>query len=361
MINVELKGGVVKEFENGISPAEIAKSIGMGLYKAVCAARVDDVVCDLRTPLNADCKLELLTFDDPDGKHAFWHSASHVLAQAVKRLYPNAKCAIGPAIEGGFYYDFDVEKPFSAEDLQKIKAEMKKIVKSGLEITRFELPPEEAVKLLEDMGEPYKVELAKEHTDKGENISFYKQGDFTDLCAGPHLMSVSAIKAVELTNCTGAYWRGDANNAQLCRVYGVAFPKASMLEEHLKQLEEARKRDHNKIGRELGFFTTVDYIGQGLPILLPKGARVVQLLQRFVEDKEQSLGWQLTKTPFMAKSDLYKISGHWDHYQDGMFIFGDPDSDDEVYALRPMTCPFQYQAYLNKQRSEHRGSRHHFI
>ncbi len=351
MINVELKGGVVKEFEKGISPAEIAKSIGMGLYKSVCAASVDGVVCDLRTPLESDCRLELLTFDDPDGRHAFWHSASHVLAQAVKRLYPNAKCAIGPAIDSGFYYDFDVEKPFSAEDLEKIKAEMKKIVKSGLEIERFELPPEEAVKMLEDMGEPYKVELAKEHTDKGENISFYRQGEFTDLCAGPHLMSVSAIKAVELTNCTGAYWRGDADKAQLCRVYGVAFPKASMLEEHLKQLEEARKRDHNKIGRELGFFTTVDYIGQGLPILLPKGARVIQLLQRFVEDKEQSLGWQLTKTPFMAKSDLYKISGHWDHYQDGMFIFGDPDSDEEVYALRPMTCPFQYQAYLNKQRS----------
>ena len=351
MINVELKGGVVKEFENGISPAEIAKSIGMGLYKSVCAASVDGVVCDLRTPLEKDCKVELLTFDDSDGKHAFWHSASHVLAQAVKRLYPNAKCAIGPAIDNGFYYDFDVEKPFSAEDLQKIKAEMKKIVKSGFEIERFELAPDEAIKLLEDMGEPYKVELAKEHTDKGENISFYKQGDFTDLCAGPHLMSVSAIKAIELTNCTGAYWRGDASKAQLCRVYGTAFPKASMLEEHLKQLEEARKRDHNKIGRELGFFTTVDYIGQGLPILLPKGARVIQLLQRFVEDEEQKRGWLLTKTPFMAKSDLYKISGHWDHYQDGMFIFGDPDSDSEVYALRPMTCPFQYQAYLNKQRS----------
>ena len=305
----------------------------------------------MRTPLNEDCKLELLTFDDPDGKHAFWHSASHVLAQAVKRLYPNAKCAIGPAIENGFYYDFDVEKPFSNEDLQKIKAEMKKIVKSGLEIERFELPPEEAVAKLTEMNEPYKVELASEHSDKGENISFYKQGEFTDLCAGPHLMSVAPIKAVELTNCTGAYWRGDANKAQLCRVYGIAFPKASMLEEHLKMMEEARKRDHNKIGRELGFFTTVDYIGQGLPILLPKGARVIQLLQRFVEDKEQSLGWQLTKTPFMAKSDLYKISGHWDHYQDGMFIFGDPDSDEEVYALRPMTCPFQYQAYLNKQRS----------
>ena len=351
MINVELKGGVIKEFENGVSPAEIAKSIGMGLYKSVCAARVNNEVKDLRTPLNEDCKLELLTFDDPDGKHAFWHSASHVLAQAVKRLYPNAKCAIGPAIENGFYYDFDVEKPFSNEDLQKIKAEMKKIVKSGLEIERFELPPEEAVAKLTEMNEPYKVELASEHSDKGENISFYKQGEFTDLCAGPHLMSVAPIKAVELTNCTGAYWRGDANKAQLCRVYGIAFPKASMLEEHLKMMEEARKRDHNKIGRELGFFTTVDYIGQGLPILLPKGARVIQLLQRFVEDKEQSLGWQLTKTPFMAKSDLYKISGHWDHYQDGMFIFGDPDSDEEVYALRPMTCPFQYQAYLNKQRS----------
>ena len=351
MINVELKGGVIKEFENGVSPAEIAKSIGMGLYKSVCAARVNNEVKDLRTPLNEDCKLELLTFDNPDGKHAFWHSASHVLAQAVKRLYPSAKCAIGPAIENGFYYDFDVEKPFSNEDLQKIKAEMKKIVKSGLEIERFELPPEEAVAKLTEMNEPYKVELASEHSDKGENISFYKQGEFTDLCAGPHLMSVAPIKAVELTNCTGAYWRGDANKAQLCRVYGIAFPKASMLEEHLKMMEEARKRDHNKIGRELGFFTTVDYIGQGLPILLPKGARVIQLLQRFVEDKEQSLGWQLTKTPFMAKSDLYKISGHWDHYQDGMFIFGDPDSDEEVYALRPMTCPFQYQAYLNKQRS----------
>ena len=351
MIQVELKGGVIKEFESGVTPTEIAKSIGMGLYKSVCAAKINNEVKDLRTPIKEDSKVELLTFDDPDGKHAFWHTASHVLAQAVKRLYPNAKCAIGPAIESGFYYDFDVEKPFSNDDLQKIKAEMKKIVKSGLEIERFELPPQEAIAMLEEMQEPYKVELASEHSDKGENISFYKQGDFTDLCAGPHLMSVSAIKAIELTNCTGAYWRGDANNAQLCRVYGIAFPKASMLEEHLKMLEEARKRDHNKIGRELGFFTTVDYIGQGLPILLPKGARVIQLLQRFVEDKEQSLGWQLTKTPFMAKSDLYKISGHWDHYQDGMFVFGDPESDDEVFALRPMTCPFQYQAYLNKQRS----------
>ena len=350
-MNIELKGGVVKEYEMGTTPAEIAKSIGMGLYKSVCAAKVNGVVCDLRTPISEDSKVELLTFDDEEGKHAFWHSASHVLAQAVKRLYPNAKCAIGPAIESGFYYDFDVEKPFSNEDLQKIKAEMKKIVKSGLEISRFELVPYEAIAKLEEMNEPYKVELAKEHTDKGENISFYKQGEFVDLCAGPHLMSVAPIKAIELTNCTGAYWRGDANKAQLCRVYGVAFPKAAMLEEHLAKLEEARKRDHNKLGRELGFFTTVDYIGQGLPILLPKGARVIQLLQRFVEDEEQKRGWLLTKTPFMAKSDLYKISGHWDHYQDGMFIFGDPDSDSEVYALRPMTCPFQYQAFLNRGRS----------
>lgn len=351
MINVELKGGVVKEFDDNITPAEIAKSIGMGLYKSVCCARVDGKVVDLRTPLSSDCRVELLTFDDHDGKKAFWHTASHVLAQAVKRLYPDAKCAIGPAVDSGFYYDFDVTKPFSQDDLAKIKAEMKKIVKSGIELERFELAPEEAIAKLEEMNEPYKVELAKEHADKGENITFYKQDDFTDLCAGPHLMNVSVLKAVELTNCTGAYWRGDANNAQLCRVYGIAFPKASMLEEHIKMLEEAKSRDHNKIGRELELFTTADVIGQGLPILLPKGARILQLLQRFVEDEEQRRGWLLTKTPFMAKSDLYKISGHWDHYQDGMFILGDPEKDDEVYALRPMTCPFQYQAYLNRQRS----------
>lgn len=351
MINVELKGGVVKEFDSNITPAEIAKSIGAGLYKSVCCARVDGEVVDLRTELTDDCKLELLTFDDPDGKKAFWHTASHVLAQAVKRLYPNAKCAIGPAVDSGFYYDFDVEKPFSADDLEKIKAEMKKIIKSGVELERFELSPEDAVAKLEEMNEPYKVELSKEHSDKGENITFYKQDDFTDLCAGPHLMNVSVIKAIELTNCTGAYWRGDASNAQLCRVYGVAFPKASMLEEHLKMLSEAKSRDHNKLGRELELFTTSEVIGQGLPILLPKGARIIQLLQRFVEDEEQKRGWQLTKTPYMAKSDLYKISGHWDHYLDGMFVLGDPEKDDEVFALRPMTCPFQYQAYLNRQRS----------
>lgn len=351
MIKVELKGGVIKEYPENTTVAELAKSIGMGLYKSACCCSIDGEVKDLRTPLTSDCKLELLTFDDPRGQKAFWHTASHILAQAVKRLYPNAKCAIGPAVDNGFYYDFDVEKPFTTEDLDKIQQEMKKIAKEGLEIERFELEPEKAEELLSSMNEPYKVELVKEHSGKGEKISFYKQGDFTDLCAGPHLMSVSPVKAVALTNCTGAYWRGDSKNAQLCRVYGVAFPKASMLEEHLTKLEEAKSRDHNKLGRELEYFTTSEIIGQGLPILLPKGARVIQLLQRFVEDEEQTRGWLLTKTPYMAKSDLYKVSGHWDHYRDGMFVLGDEEKDDEVFALRPMTCPFQYQAYLNRQRS----------
>ena len=352
MIKVELKDGVVKEFDDGVSVADVAKSLGGGLYKSACVARVDGDVCDLRTALTKDCKVEILTFDSKEGKNAFWHTTSHVLAQAVKRLFPNAKFAIGPAIDSGFYYDFDVEKPFSPDDLEKITAEMKKIVKEGFEVERFYLQPAEAVKMLEEMNEPYKVELCKEHTDKGEPISFYKQGEFTDLCAGPHLMSVANIKAIKLTACTGAYWRGDSKNNQLCRVYGVSFPKASMLEEHLKMLEEAKLRDHNKIGRELEYFTTVDYVGQGLPVLLPKGARVIQLLQRWVEDVEQAHGCQLTKTPLFAKRELYKISGHWDHYLDGMFVLGDPnDETKECFALRPMTCPFQYQVYLNKQRS----------
>ena len=351
MINVELKGGVVQQFEENITPAQIAKSISMGLYKNVCAALIDGKVCDLRTELTSDCKVELLTFDNDEGKQAFWHTTSHILAQAVKRLYPEAKLAIGPSIDEGFYYDFDVEKPFDSEDLLKIEAEMKKIVKSGIEISRFEKAPQDALDFLNELAEPYKVELASEHAGKGEPIIFYKQAEFVDLCAGPHLMSVAPVKAFKLTNCTGAYWRGDSKNQQLCRVYGISFPKASMLEEYITRREEALKRDHNKLGRELELFTTVDYIGQGLPIMLPKGARIIQLLQRWVEDLEQKNGWQLTKTPFMAKSDLYKISGHWDHYQDGMFILGDPDNDDEVYALRPMTCPFQYQAFLNRGRS----------
>ncbi len=351
MINVELKGGVVKEYEINTTAADVAKSLGAGLYKAVCACKIDGVLCDLRTPLTADCKLELLTFDDEEGKRAFWHTCSHVLAQAVKHLYPKAKLGIGPAVDNGFYYDFDVEKPFTQEDLEAIKKEMKAIVKSGVELERFELDPADAEKLLSDMGEEYKVELVREHADKGEKISFYKQGDFTDLCAGPHLMSVAVLKAFELTACTGAYWRGDATKAQMCRVYGTAFPKASQLEEYLEMMEQAKLRDHNKLGRELELFTTSELIGQGLPILLPKGARVVQFLQRFVEDEEQRRGWLLTKTPFMAKSDLYKVSGHWDHYKDGMFVLGDEEKDKEVFALRPMTCPFQYQAYLNRGRS----------
>lgn len=350
MVSVKLRNDV-KEFENGTTPYEIVKGFGGGFFKQVCACKIDGEVCDLRTPINNDCTLDFLTFDDPDGKKAFWHTASHVLAQAVKRLYPNAKCAIGPAIDTGFYYDFDVEKPFSQEDLDKITAEMNKIVKSKIKLEKFELSPQEAIKKLEEMNEPYKVELCKEHADKNEPISFYQQDEFVDLCAGPHLMDVSVLKAVALTNCTGAYWRGDSNNHQLCRVYGIAFPKASMLDEYLEMMEEAKSRDHNKLGRELELFTTVDCIGQGLPVLLPKGAKIIQILQRWIEDEEAKRGWQLTKTPLMAKSDLYKISGHWDHYKDGMFVLGDEEKDDEVFALRPMTCPFQYQVFLNRQRS----------
>ena len=351
MVKVTLKDGTVREYAPGITAADVAKDLGMGLYKAACLAEIDGRTCDLRTPIEKDCTLSILTFAHPAGKKAFWHTASHILAQAVKRLYPEAKLAIGPAIDNGFYYDFDVKTPFSPEDLEKLEAEMKKIVKEDEPLSRFELPPDEAMKKLSDMGEPYKVELAKEHADKGENISFYQQGEFADLCAGPHLLSTAPVKAFKLTACTGAYWRGDAKGQQLCRVYGVAFPKASELEEHLKNLEEAKKRDHNLLGRQLGYFTTSDLIGQGLPILLPKGARVIQLLQRFVEDEEQKRGWLLTKTPYMAKSDLYKLSGHWGHYKEGMFVLGDEETDDEVFALRPMTCPFQYQAYLNKKRS----------
>lgn len=350
-MKITLKDGSVKEYASAVSCEEITKDISMGLFRNACCCRVNGRVTDLRTVIGEDCTFEVLTFDDKDGKKAFNHTASHIMAQAVKRLYPDAKLTIGPAIDDGFYYDFDVETPFSPEDLSKIEAEMKKIVKEGFSLEKFELSPEEAIKLMEEKNEPYKVELINEHAEKGEPISFYKQGEFTELCAGPHLMDVKPVKAFKLTNCTGAYWRGNSENKMLCRVYGTAFPKASMLEEHLARLEEAKKRDHNKLGRELELFTTVDYIGQGLPIMLPKGAKVIQLMQRWVEDEEAKRGWQLTKTPLMAKSDLYKISGHWDHYKDGMFVLGDEEKDKEVFALRPMTCPFQYQAYLNKPRS----------
>lgn len=348
MIKVDLKGSE-KEFESGVSVAEVAKSIGMGLYKSACAAKVNGEVCDLRTVLNEDCKVEILTFDDKEGKKAYWHTASHIMAQAVNRLYPGTKFAIGPAVDNGFYYDMELPQAITNDDLAKIEAEMKKIIKENIEIERFELPVAEALELMK--GQDYKEELIREHAAEGEHISFYKQGDFTDLCAGPHLMRTGNVKAVKLTSITGAYWRGDASNKMLQRLYGIAFPKQSLLEEHLTMMEEAKKRDHNKLGRELELFTTSDVIGQGLPILLPKGARIVQLLQRFVEDEEQRRGWLLTKTPFMAKSDLYKISGHWDHYKDGMFVLGDEEKDKEVFALRPMTCPFQYQAYLNRKRS----------
>lgn len=348
---IKLKDGSIKEYDSPTSAAEITKDISMGLYRNACCVLVDGKVKDLRTVIDSDCYFEVLTFDDEDGKKAFNHTASHVMAQAVKRLYPNAKLTIGPSIENGFYYDFDIDTHFTQDDLDKIEKEMKAIIKENYPIEKFELPVDEAVKLMEEKNEPYKIELIKEHAAKGEHISFYKQGEFTELCAGPHLMEMKVIKAFKLTNCTGAYWRGDADNKMLCRVYGIAFPKASMLEDYLNMLEEAKKRDHNKLGRELELFTTVDYIGQGLPILLPKGTKIIQILQRFVEDEEARRGWQLTKTPLMAKSDLYKISGHWDHYKEGMFVLGDEEKDKEVFALRPMTCPFQYQAYLNKARS----------
>ena len=352
MVKVTLKGDVVKEFESGIMAMDVAKELGMGLFKAACLCKINGEYKDLRTPITEDCSLEILTFDDDDeAKKTFRHTASHILAQAVKRLYPEAKLAIGPAIDDGFYYDFDVDTAFTPEILEKIEAEMKKIVKEGLRLEKFELDPDEAIKLMEEKGEIYKVELIKEHADKGEKISFYKQGEFTELCAGPHLPDTSRVKAFKLTSCTGAYWRGDSTKKMLQRIYATAFTKKDEMEAHLAALEEAKKRDHNKLGRELELFTTCDYIGQGLPIMLPKGARIIQLLQRFVEDEEQKRGWQLTKTPFMAKSDLYKISGHWDHYKDGMFVLGDEEKDDEVFALRPMTCPFQYQAYLNRPRS----------
>ena len=351
MIKVTLKDGSVKEFPAGISAYDAAKEISMGLARNACAAKINGKNADLRDTLNEDCELEILTFDDEYGKWTFRHTASHIMAQAVKRLYPEARLAIGPAVDDGFYYDFDVETKFTPEDLAKIEAEMKKIVKEDIKLERSYKSRNDAVEFFKEKNEPYKAELA-EDIPEGEDISFYTQGEFTDLCAGAHLMSTGAVKAFKLTSATGAYWRGDSSKKMLCRVYGTAFPKASELEAHLNMLEEAKKRDHNKLGRELELFTTVDIIGQGLPIMLPKGAKIIQILQRFVEDEEARRGWQLTKTPYMAKRELYKLSGHWDHYRDGMFVLGDPnDETKECFALRPMTCPFQYQAYLNRARS----------
>ncbi|MBR2405663.1 MAG: threonine--tRNA ligase [Clostridia bacterium] len=348
MLNITLKDGSVCQTEQTTVEA-FCRELSMGLFRNACAARLNGEVVDLRTPLTEDCAIEILTFDDPDGKKAYWHTTSHVMAQAVKRLWPDTLLTIGPSIDTGFYYDFDHPAGFTAEDLAAIEAEMKKIIKEGLPIERFTLPRNEAIELMKE--EPYKVELIEALPEDAE-ISFYRQGEFTDLCAGPHLMDTGRLKAVKLLSATGAYWRGDSNNKMLQRLYGISFPKAAELEEHLAKLEEARKRDHNKLGRELELFTTVDVIGQGLPVLLPKGARIVQLLQRWIEDEEQKRGYLLTKTPLMAKSDLYKISGHWDHYLDGMFVLGDPnDETKECFAMRPMTCPFQYQVFLNRMRS----------
>lgn len=346
MINITLKDNSVMQVENGKRLIDIAVEISEGLARVCLAAEVDGKLTDLRFVPQKDCSINFLTWADKGGRSAYRHTASHVMAQAVKRIYPSAKLAIGPAIDDGFYYDFDFESPINAADLEKIEAEMKKIIKENIPIEYFELTRDAALKLMQDNDEIYKTELIND-LPEDEVISFYKQGDFTDLCAGPHLMSTGKLKAVKLQHTAGAYWRGNEKNKMLTRIYGTAFPKKSELEEYLEKLEEAKKRDHNKLGRELGYFKTVDYIGQGLPIMLPKGARVLQVLQRFVEDEEQKRGYLLTKTPFMAKSDLYKISGHLDHYRDGMFIFGDPDDNSkECFALRPMTCPFQFQAYL---------------
>ena len=353
MIKVTLKGGVVREYESGVSAYDVAASIGAGLAKNAFAATLNGKTVDIRTVLDSDCELGILTFDDAEGRAAFRHTASHILAQAIKRKYPEAKLAIGPSVDDGFYYDIDIEKPLTPADLEALEAEMKAIVKENLAIERFTMSRAEAIEFFKEKGEDYKVELINDLPEDAE-LSFYRQGDFVDLCAGPHIMSTGLVKAFKLTAATGAYWRGDSSRKMLTRIYGTAFTKASDLEAHLLAVEEAKKRDHNKLGRELELFTTSDVIGQGLPILLPKGARIIQLLQRFVEDEEQKRGWLLTKTPYMAKSDLYKISGHWDHYQDGMFIMGDPakeEEGEEVFALRPMTCPFQYQAYLNRARS----------
>ena len=347
MIKVTLKGGEIREFEKDIEIAEAAKAISMGFYKSCCCAKVDGKIADLRDKLTSDCELVLCTFNDEEGKKTYWHTASHVLAQAVKRLYPDVLLGVGPATSNGFFYDFATEESFTPEDLNKIEAEMKKIIKENLPVIR-EFPGENAQAFMKERNEPFKLELIGDHMAKNDVISFYTQGEFTDLCAGPHLMSTGMLKAIKLTQCTGAYWKGDANNPQMNRVYGTAFPKQAELDAYLEAVEEAKKRDHNLIGRQLGYFTTNDLVGQGLPLLMPKGARVIQLLQRFVEDEEQKRGYVLTKTPFMAKKDLYVQSGHWSHYRDGMFILGDEENEDEeVFALRPMTCPFQFCIYNN--------------
>lgn len=347
---ITLKDGSKKEYAESKSVYEIALDISEGLARAACAGEVNGEVVDLRTQVSEDCELNILTANDEKGLAALRHTASHVLAEAVKNLYPEAKLAIGPSIDTGFYYDFDHES-FSREELDALEKEMKKIIKKGAKIQRYTMPREEAIKFMEEKGEDYKVELIKD-LPEGEEISFYSQGDFVDLCAGPHLMSTKGVKAFKLISSSGAYWRGDEKNKMLSRIYGTAFSKKDELNEYLEQLEEAKKRDHNKLGREMGLFTTVDVIGQGLPLLMPKGVIMLKELQRWIEDLEDNeWGYVRTKTPLMAKNDLYKISGHWDHYKEGMFVLGDEEKDKEVFALRPMTCPFQYYVYKANQHS----------
>lgn len=357
-MKITLKDGSAKEYSQAMSVIDIATDISEGLARMACAGEVDGQVVDLRTIIDKDCELNILTFNDEAGKKTFRHTASHILAQAVKHLYPDAKCTIGPAIDEGFYYDFDMP-PLTREDLDKIEAEMKKIVKQGDEITTFTLPREEAIKFMEEKNEPYKVELIQDLPEDAV-ISFYTQGDFTDLCAGPHLMNTKAVKFFKLTSSSGAYWRGDSNKKMLTRIYGTAYTKKADLEERLEFLENIKLRDHNRLGREMELFTTVDVIGQGLPLFMPKGTKIIQTLQRWIEDLEDyEWGYVRTRTPLMAKSDLYKISDHWYHYKDGMFVLNDPGNDDddvtadgkEVMALRPMTCPFQYYVYKATQHS----------
>ncbi|MBD5457508.1 MAG: threonine--tRNA ligase [Lachnospiraceae bacterium] len=349
-MKITLKDGSSKEYAQPMSIYEIAADISEGLARAACAGEIDGKVEDLRTVIDKDCSLNILTANDEAGLRVIRHTASHVMAEAVKRLFPDAKVTIGPAIDEGFYYDFDAA-PFSREDLDKLEAEMKKIIKEGHKLERFTLPREEAIRFMEEKGEPYKVELIKDLPEDAE-ISFYDQGGFVDLCAGPHLMSTRSIKAFKLISSSMAYWRGDSNKAQLQRIYGTAFQKKEELAAYLEHLEDIKKRDHNKLGREMELFTTVDVIGQGLPLLLPKGTKMIMKLQRWIEDLEdKEWGYVRTKTPLMAKSDLYKISGHWDHYKEGMFVLGDEEKDKEVFALRPMTCPFQYYCYKNTQHS----------
>ncbi len=350
-MKITLKDGSIKEYAEAMSAYDIARDISEGLARAACAVEINGEVKDLRTVVDSDCEMNILTAKDSEGLRTVRHTCSHVLAEAVKRLFPNVKLAIGPSIDEGFYYDFESE-PFSREDLDNLEKEMKKIIKEGNRLEKFTLPREEAIALMKEKEEPYKVELIEDLPEDAE-ISFYKQGEgFTDLCAGPHLMNTKGIKAYKLISSSMAYWRGDSNKAQLQRIYGTAFATKDELNAYLEHLEDIKKRDHNKLGREMELFTTVDVIGQGLPLIMPKGVRIIQTLQRWIEDLEDNeWGYIRTKTPLMAKSDLYKISGHWDHYKEGMFVLGDESKDKEVFALRPMTCPFQYYVYKNSQHS----------